>query len=120
MESTSAVSALPGEQRPDTDDWGRVEESTQELIWTRGFKTRRRLRTTRKNRRRRDTHTLGCEHERERAGIREDGHRLSEEADEQRLRLIKEKELARLKGERKKKVQMMEDEIKNQSVRVVA
>ena len=57
VDSTSAVPALPGEQRPDSDGWGRVEESTQELIWTRGFKTRRRLKTTRKNRRRRDTHT---------------------------------------------------------------
>ena len=52
---------------------------------------------------------------------------MSEEADEQRLRLIEEKELARLlEAERKgfftdqKKIEMTKDEIKSQSARVVA
>ena len=66
------------------------------------------------SRRCRDTRTLDCrtvcELERERAGIRDDEHRLTEEADErrlllleeERLRLIEEKELVRLmEAERK-------------------
>ena len=75
-----------------------------------------------------------CELECERARIRNDEHRLTEEADErrlllveeERLRLIEEKELVRLmQAERKalvadqRRVQAMKDEMKCRSERLV-